>query len=110
MPIPSGPDLGFDSDEIQRLWDQYRAAAHALQSGVAAMMNFDPKPTEPKHLRTGINIALCDHAALARLLINKGVITPEEYIQAILTGVRDEVTRYEQSLSEHAHGSKIKLV
>lgn len=73
---------------------QYRALQHAMQSGVAMMMNKEPKETEPKHLRVGVNTALSDHASLARLLISKGIITQDEYEDAILAGMVIEVENY----------------
>jgi SOS response regulatory protein OraA/RecX len=61
-------------------------------------MNYNPKPTEPKHLRTGLNMAMVEHAALARLLIAKGVITEEEYMQALAEGAEAEKQQYEDRL------------
>lgn len=77
---------------------RYRAACHAMQSGVAMMMNYDPKPTEPKHLRVGVNSALCDQAALVKLLVNKGVITRRDYEEALVTEMKREVAGYEEQL------------
>jgi hypothetical protein len=88
--------------------DRYAAAAHAMQSGVAAEMGHDPGPTEPKHLRVGVNSALVDSSALAELLIAKGVITEDEYLEAIATGMEREARAYEQRLSDH-FGTKITL-
>lgn len=87
---------------------EYRAKAHAMQSGVALKMNYDPNETSPKHLRVGVNSALCDSAALARLLIEKGLITREEYEAAIAAEMSREVERYETWLTEHL-GSQTKI-
>ncbi len=78
----------------------YLDACHAMQSGVAMKMNIDPKETEPKHLRVGVNSAMCDQAALARLLIEKGIITQPEYETAIAAEMEREVARYEAWLRE----------
>lgn len=86
----------------------YREACHAMQSGVAMEMNYEPGPTEPKHLRTGINSALCDNSALAKLLIAKGVITLAEYEQAITDEMNAEVERYEARLSQRLN-TKVTL-
>jgi hypothetical protein len=80
--------------------ERYRAAAHAMQSGVAFEMSHNPKPTEPKQLRTGVNAALVDHAALADLLIEKGVFSKEEYLKALADGMEQEKARYEAHLTE----------
>ena len=76
----------------------YEEACHAMQSGVAAKMHRDPKETEPKHLRVGINSNAVSHAALARILIEKGLFTVEEYSAAILAEMEREVLNYELHL------------
>lgn len=65
-----------------------------MQSAVAYAMNSDPKETEPKHLRTGINAAMVEHGALVGLLIEKGVITIEEYYKALADKMEAEVESY----------------
>lgn len=94
--------------------ERYLAAAHAMQSGVAAEMGFaesrgqrEPS-TEPKHLRVGVNAAMVDHSGLVRLLIDKGLITEAEYIEAITEAMETEVNKYERLLTEKL-GSKITL-
>lgn len=83
-------------DHKQRWHD----AAHAMQSGVAAEMNFNPAATSPKHLRVGVNAAMSDHGALVLLLVAKGVITEEEYLKAIADGMEAEAKKYGTLLSE----------
>lgn len=61
---------------------RYRAALHAMQTGVAAMIGCD-NSTTPKHLRVGVNSALCDNSALTMLLIKKGIITEDECDKAL---------------------------
>lgn len=87
---------------------RYLRAMHAVQSGVAAEMNIDPGPTEPKHLRVGVNSALITASALVGLLISKGVITADEYDQALADCAEEEQRAYEQRLSEH-FGRKVTL-
>lgn len=89
---------------------RWHAAAHAMQSGVAMEMEHADTihATEPKHLRVGVNAALSDHAALALLLIAKGVITDQEYREAIALGMEAEQRRYEERLSAKL-GVKITL-
>jgi hypothetical protein len=77
---------------------RYVAAVHAVQSGVAAEMG---KSTEPKHLRVGINAAMCDHSALVMLLVSKGLFTLDEYHTAIADEMELEQARYEQRLGVH---------
>ena len=67
---------------------RYTAALHAMQSGVAAEMQHNPSPSNPKHLRVGVNSALVSSGALAQLLISKGVITETELYTALADGER----------------------
>ncbi len=80
---------------------RYGRALHAMQSGVENERQINPRPTDPKHLRVGVNAVMCDHTALVRLLISKGLITEDEYITAIAEEMEREKERYEQRLSNH---------
>ena len=86
----------------------YEEACRAVRSGVAAMIGINPNKTSPKHLRVGINIALRDHGSLVGLLIKKGIITEEEYSEALTVGMNKEVEDYEKTLSE-ATGREVRL-
>lgn len=88
--------------------DRYAAAMHAVQSGVAYEMPLNKTPTEPKHLRTGINAAMVEHYALAKLLMDKGIITTDEYEEALAASAEAEKKRYEEHLSA-LMGSKVTL-
>ena len=89
---------------------KYMALCHAMQTGVAAKMEKDSKETTPKHLRVGINVAMSDHGALMALLFKKGIITEEEYIDALIESMEREVHMYESVLAElYGHGVKITL-
>lgn len=77
---------------------RYSRAAHAVQTGVALEKERGSKDTEPKHLRVGINLTKTDHAALVRLLIAKGILTEEEYYEAICESVEAEQHAYEERL------------
>ena len=81
--------------------DKYLALGHAMQTGVAIKMQHAPSETQPKHLRVGVNSAMCDSAALAGLLIAKGLITEAEYLQAVTDEMEREVGRYEEWCREH---------
>jgi hypothetical protein len=83
---------------------RYVKAARAVQSGVKADMETDTSGSKgastPKQLRTGLNLAMADQGSLAKLLIDKGVITEAEYFDAIVEGTEREQARYEQILTE----------
>jgi hypothetical protein len=87
---------------------RYTSAVHGMQSGVAMEMNYRSQPTEPKHLRVGINSAMADHSALAELLMAKGVITEDEYLAAIVQGAERERDRYQNHLKA-AYGLDVTL-
>lgn len=80
--------------------DKYMAAGHRVQSAVLALMQIIPKSsgTDPKHLRTGIDMSKADMAGLVTLLIDKGVFTKAEYIEAITKSAEEEANRYEKIL------------
>lgn len=89
----------------------YEEAAHGVQTAIKHEMqlaemgrgdpaNADRHPgTEPKHLRVGIDLRACDHAALASLMIEKGLITEAEYVERIRVFVNDELAGYERKHS-----------
>lgn len=87
---------------------RWLASAHAVQTGVKLDQESGSQDGTPKHLRTGINMALVDHGSLVRLLVSKGVITEEEYFQAIADGMEQEVKNYEKRLSDKM-GKEIHL-
>jgi hypothetical protein len=92
----------------------YSEAAHAIQTGVAmdieldAMRSEDRSATSTKHLRVGVNMALVEQAAIAKLLIDKGLITQREFDDAITHAVNEEAKRYEQHISERL-GRRVTL-
>ena len=88
---------------------RYRAALHAMQSGVAMVMNYNPKSTDPKHLRTGVNSAMVETSTLAQLLIDKGVITSEEFASMLADKMEAEVQLYVQDIEKHT-GKRVILV
>lgn len=88
---------------------RYSALAHAIQSGVAHDHNLGSQDGTPKHLRTGVNLAMRDHASLVALLMHKGVISEDEYQRAILEGLEEEKASYESRLSQKLNGTKITL-
>lgn len=89
---------------------EYARLLHAVQTGVAYAMERRPTEVAPKHLRTGLNGVMADVGSMGRLLIAKGVITHDEYFEAILDGLRREVASYERSLSDLYGGAKITLL
>lgn len=79
-------------------YEEYMAACHAMQSGVAMKMNIDTNETTPKHLRVGVNAAMVEFDALTKLLFDKGIITELEFAEALAAAMREEVNKYEDEL------------
>ena len=92
---------------------EYNRLVHAMQSGVAMDISHCGEKgagADPKHLRVGVNVAMVESAALAKLLMDKGVFTPEEYNKALIEAHRQEVARYEARLTDRVgSGTKITL-
>ena len=88
----------YPNDDIER----YTRALHAMQSGVALEMNKNDSH-EPKHLRVGINSAHVSQLGLINLLIEKGIVTKEEYYKAQADAMEEEVKIYEERWGVHFH-------
>lgn len=76
-----------------------------MQSGVQSNLSADMAEghlgdCSPKHLRTGVNAALVNDAALVNALIKKGLITHEEFMASVAEMMEAEKKRYEAMLSE----------
>jgi hypothetical protein len=89
--------------------DRIIALSHRVQSGVAWDHSTGSDDGTPKHLRTGVNIALVETGAIGRLLVRKGLVTPGEYADAIIEGLEKEVAMYERRLREKL-GSNVTLI
>jgi hypothetical protein len=89
----------------------YPEALHAMQTGVKIELQtkgMQQSGCSPEQLRVGNNSAAISHAALAQLLIEKGLFTLDEYMAALTKAANDEVERYESILSAET-GKLIKL-
>lgn len=93
---------------LDDLRSRYRRLLHSMQAGVALKIQQGSAEASPKHLRVGVNATLSDTAAIADLLIAKGIFTEQEYLEAIVKRMGDEVTRYESELAA-TYGANVKL-
>ena len=89
----------MSQEQINRDTKRYTDAMHGVQTGVGHELNHDPASGSPKHLRTGINSALVGQAAIAQLLIDKGVFTLAEYTASLANHAEAERASYEKTLS-----------
>lgn len=83
---------------------RYHAAAHAMQTGVKAVAHYEPSETSPASLRVGVNAAHVSMAALTALLIDKGIVTMDEYAAANADHMETEAEAYRQRLTQHLGG------
>jgi hypothetical protein len=92
-------------EELQR---RYFSAAHSIQSAIAFLIGRDElegvqpdsRSTSPKHMRVGIDMTKAEMGGLVALLIEKGVITLDEYEEAITRGLEREQKRYAATARE----------
>jgi len=96
------------SEREEQILKEYHALCHAVQSGVKAEQESGSQDCTPKHLRAGINMSKCDHAALVNLLIANGTINREEYFDMLREFAQREVHSYEERLSKK-YGKKVTL-
>ena len=78
----------------------YEEAAHGVQSAIAYDIGQGRKTTEPKHMRVGIDLSKADMLGLAVLLIDKGIITSEEYIEAVRLSANEELAMREEEVKD----------
>jgi hypothetical protein len=104
---PDKPLSDVEKHHIER----YNRASHAMQSGVKHTMELSPGGMDvgsmPKMLRTGINSAMVESAALAKLLVEKGIFTREEWLRAVADMMEHEAHRYEAELGEKLGGKVV---
>jgi len=77
---------------------KYEKALHGVQTATAYEMGVRPQMATDllKHLRTGLDARASDHFGLARLLIQKGVITEAEYAEAMRLEINNELAMREE--------------
>lgn len=88
----------MSDEQLERNHERYHAACHAIQTGVAVDHANGSGDGTPKHLRVGIATSKVAEAAIARLLIARGIFTLEEYVEAQADEAEIEVRRYEERL------------
>lgn len=94
--------------EAEPIVKEYLGLCHAMQTGVE--FSRDKTSQQPKHLRVGVNTAMCDHSALAKLLVTKGVITDLEYATALRDQMRAEVESYRGKIAAETGRSPDQIV
>ncbi len=82
----------------------YEEATHGVQTAIAYDIDQGRKATEPKHMRVGIDMSKADMLGLAILLIEKGIITSDEYIEAMRLSANEEL-----AMREEEYGGKVKF-
>jgi hypothetical protein len=92
---------------------EYEAHAHRIQTGcmqlIALGKQGDSNSGSPKHLLTGNMLRATDLKATVDLLIAKGIITEDEYLDQIMKATKEEADRLERQISQMV-GYKITLI
>lgn len=99
-----------EEQRIQAAKIRYQEAAHGVQTGVRAELELAGYPAAQvgpceaagnvKHLRTGINSAMVETSVLAKLMVERKLITWAEYYEALADGMVAERDKYEKLLTE----------
>lgn len=97
-----------DPTHLDLLKEEYANALHAMQTGVMYYLQLNNAEGTSKHLRVGVNSALCSQRALLTILVEKGITTEEEYFTQLLAAVQEDVKSYEKLLSDH-YGKEVTL-
>lgn len=88
----------------------YEAAGHAVQSAIAFKMEKEPEgATTPKHLRVGIDMSKSDMLGLVMLLMNKGVITEDEYEEYVRVAANEELAMHEDDINKRYGGKGSRI-
>lgn len=86
-----------DQGRIEKASQRYHRAAHRVQTAIT--FNPDRQATTPNHLRVGVDMSKADMAGLVKLLIDKGLFTEEEYLEAVAASAEQEADTMEDDLS-----------
>lgn len=81
--------------KLRDLGLSYEEAAHGVQSAIAYDMQNGSRATEPKHMRTGIDMSKADMLGLVCLLMDKGVFNTHEYEEYIRLSANQELAMRE---------------
>lgn len=84
--MPDYVDLGLN----------YEQAAHGVQTAIAYDIERGGTAATPKHLRVGVDMSKSDMFGLAMLLIQKGIITQEEYVENMRLAANTELAMREE--------------
>lgn len=94
---------------------KYKHHAHRVQAGIAALIDLassgktDYTAHTPKQLRVGVDTSKADQGSLARLLIAKGIITEDEYCEALADGMELEADAFEKDVQDAVGDDRIHL-
>ena len=84
-------------EDMQRL----NAAQHAMMTGVGYKASYDSSECDLKQIRVGINTALVNCGVIAGLLIEKGILTQEEYYSKLADAMEKEKDTYQEWLNKY---------
>ncbi len=111
------PDGYASSFDFQMKDQRIKELAHQHQTAVKLLRDFElnqGKPedrlsTGPKHLRVGLDSSLVSNGALLALLIEKGIIKYQDYMDALVEFWEREIAADKERLKEY-FGRDVELL
>lgn len=104
-----GDEVFEQSPKYKEYAKRIEAAQHRCQAGAAALIPGGHVQMAPKFVRNGLDMALCEHAAMFNILRRKGLITLEEYMSELADVMEAEAESYRERC-QSVLGTKITLV
>lgn len=102
-------DFNIKQQVINELLHKIQTAIKFLrEKEIADGVSEDRQFTGPKHNRVGIDNALIENGALVALLVEKGIIKYQEYIDTYIEFLERDVERYEGRIKD-AFGPNVKI-
>lgn len=88
-------------DQFKDLGLSYSEALHGVQSAIKYKIeNNLSESHSPKHMRVGVDMSKADMAGLVMLLMEKGLFTLEEYLEAVRLHANQELHMHEEEVRE----------
>ena len=89
----------MNKDEVDWAYrqDEYMALMHQMQTGVAFTMHRSDEAS-PKHLRVGVNSAICMVSALVKTLVEADVIIWEDFRDSEIEMLKQDIESYKSRL------------
>ena len=78
--------------------EQIAELTKGIQKGIEYISQTDFTEIQPKQMRLELNIMMIQHNALVEVLVDKRLITKEEYTQYVIRHMEQEIQAYKEDL------------